>query len=186
MDITNALLVAMMFIVLLTIGIGNIVMGLAALVDRRSPLRPDGYHTSWTIIVLLLHFNLFWHVIDILRIETWVFPEFLYVILGALLMFFATHILLPDASSEAVDLRVHYFDVHRQFFSFLALLMLWIVGVDFLLGSGMTSAGIINLVGAALFGGMALTSQRGVHTAGTAIAWLFCALMLGAKGSGAA
>lgn len=68
MEITNALLVAMMFVVLLTIGIGNIIMALAALVDRRTPIKPDAIHTSWVVLLLLVHFNLFWHVLDILTV----------------------------------------------------------------------------------------------------------------------
>lgn len=184
MDITNALLVAMMFIVLLTIGISNIVVALASLLDKRSPVKPDGYHTNWVVMLLLLHLNLFWHVLDILNVESWVFPEFLYVVLGAILIFFATHILLPDASSDATDLRTHYFDVRRQFFSLLALLMVWNVGVDFLLGNGWTSASTLNLAGLVIFAVMALTSRPRVHAIGMGIAWLFFVVALGAQGTG--
>lgn len=184
MEITNALLVAMMFITLLAIGISNIVMALASLFDKRSPLKPDGYHTSWVVILLLLHFNLFWHVLDILSLENWVFLEFLYVVSGAILIFFATHILLPDAASGTTDLRAHYFDVRRQFFGLLALLMVWIVGVDFLLGSGWTSAATLNLIGFVLFVVMASTSQHRVHAICTAITWLFLLVSLSAKGVG--
>jgi len=55
MEITNSLLVAMMFIVLLTIGIGNIIMALAVTVDRRSALKFDAIHTSWMILLLVCY-----------------------------------------------------------------------------------------------------------------------------------
>ncbi|CAB1077451.1 hypothetical protein D1AOALGA4SA_5239, partial [Olavius algarvensis Delta 1 endosymbiont] len=34
-----------------------------------------------------------------LSIEEWKFLEFLYIVAGAMLIFFATHLLLPDSSS---------------------------------------------------------------------------------------
>lgn len=184
MEVSNALLVAMMFVVLLTIGIGNIIVALAAIVDKRSPAKADAFHTSWVVLVLLMHFNLFWHVLDILSVETWQFVEFLYIVTGAILIFFATHVLLPDASSNTSDVRAHYFGVRRQFFGFLGLLMIWTVGVDFLMGSGLTPNGILNLVGLVLFLALASLPQPRVHTIGTGIGWLFYILVLGAKGSG--
>lgn len=184
MEVTNALLVAMMFIVLLTIGIGNIIMALAALIDKRNPVKADVIHTSWVLLLLLMHFNLFWHVLDILSIETWQFMAFLYIVAGAIVIFFATNVLLPDASSNTTDLRSHYFDVRRQFFGFLGLLMVWTVGVDILLGDGLTTASIFNLVGLVLFLALALFSQPKVHAIGTGAAWLFFIAMLGAKGMG--
>lgn len=174
----------MMFIMLLTIGISNIVMGLAALIDKRSPIKADTFHTSWVVMLLLLHLNLFWHVLDILNVEEWVFLEFLYVVAGAILIFFATNILLPDASSETTDLRAHYFGVHRQFFLLLGLLMAWIIGVDFLLGSGWTSASTVNLIGLIIFAVMASTSRPRMHAVATGVAWLFFIAALSFKGTG--
>ncbi len=110
MEVTNALLVAMMFIVLITMGVGNIIMALAAIIDKRTTLKVDPIHTSWVVLLLLVHFNLFWHVLDILTIEEWNFLGFLYVVAGAVIIFFATHILLPDAANESTDVREHYFD----------------------------------------------------------------------------
>ena len=69
MEITNALLVAVMFIILITTGIGNIIVGLAVLVDKRTPVKADTVHTSWVLLLLLIHFIMFWHVLDILSIE---------------------------------------------------------------------------------------------------------------------
>jgi hypothetical protein len=184
MEVTNALLVAMMFIVLLTMGIGNIIMALAALIDKRSAVKGDSIHTSWVLLLLLIHFNLFWHVLDILSIEEWVFIEFLYIVAGAVVIFFATQILLPDASSETTDVREHFFDSHTRFFGLLGLLMLWSVGVDVLFGDGLTSAGITNLVAFVFFAILALSSQPGLHKAGTAVGWLIFVGVIIARGLG--
>ena len=185
MEITNALLVAMMFIVLITMGVGNIIVGLAVLVDKRTPVKADSVHTSWVLLLLLIHFNMFWHVLDILGIEEWKFYEFLYIVAGAMLVFFATHVLLPDPSSaDAGDLRAHYFNISRQFFSFLALLQVWILGVDLLLGKGFTSAGIFNVIALVLFGILALFSQPKVHSVGTGVGWLLFIIVIALRALG--
>jgi hypothetical protein len=182
MEITNALLVAMMFIVLITIGVGNIIMGLAVLVDKRTPVKADAIHTSWVLLLLLIHFNMFWHVLDILSIEEWKFLEFLYIVAGAILIFFATHLLLPDPSSaDAGDLRTHYFNISRQFFSFLALLQVWMLGVDLLLGKGFTSDGIFNVIALVLFVILALVSQPKVHNVGTGVGWLLFIIVIAVR-----
>ena len=185
MEITNALLVAMMFIVLITMGVGNIIVGLAVLVDKRTPVKADTVHTSWVLLLLLIHFNMFWHVLDILSIEEWKFLEFLYIVAGAMLIFFATTILLPDHSSaDAGDLRAHYFTISRQFFSFLALLQVWILGVDLLLGKGFTSAGIFNVIALVLFVILALASQPKVHSVGTGVGWLLFIIVMAVRALG--
>ena len=182
MEITNALLVAMMFIVLLTLSIGNILMSLAATVDKSSAVRANAMHTGWVLLLLLIHFKLFWHVLDILSVEEWKFLEFLYIEAGAILIFLATYVFLPDASINTTDVRGHYFDIRRQFFGFLGLLMIWAVGVDLLFGEGFTSTNGINLVGLVLFIVMASSSKIWVHRIGTGVAWLLFAAMLAASG----
>jgi hypothetical protein len=177
-EITNALLVAMMFVVLLTMGIGNIVTALSVLVDRRSSVKPDAIHTTWVILLLLVYLNLFWHVLDIMTIEDWTFLGFLYIVSGAIVILFATQVLLPDSSStDANDLRQYYRSIRRQFFLFIVLLQVWIIGVDFVLGNGFTGASAVNVVFAAL--ALALMASRGerTHQVGTISA---CVLFLAA------
>ena len=53
MEISSSLLVAIMFVVLITMGIGNILMSLASMVDRRSPLTASRLHLSWILLLLL-------------------------------------------------------------------------------------------------------------------------------------
>ncbi len=77
MDISCSLLVSIMYVVLLSIGNGNILMSLAAIVDRRSPVRASWMHISWIVLLLLVYFSLFWHTLDVLSFEEWRFVEFL-------------------------------------------------------------------------------------------------------------
>jgi len=188
MEISNSLLVAMMFIVLLTMAIGSIIMALAVTVDRRSHLKFDALHSSWMLLLLLLCFNLFWHVLDILSIETWHFLDFLYIIAGAVVILFASHVLVPDASSESSsDLRRHYFEVAPQFFLFLAMASAWELGVDFVFGGGFTLAGALNVVSGLVFLILATTKTHTVHVTGAVVSWLLflAGMTLQALGQGA-
>jgi hypothetical protein len=185
MDVSDALLVAIMFVMILSIGISNILMGLAVLVDRRSDLKVDRLHTSWTVLLLLAYFNLFWHTIDLLSIEDWTFSSFLFVIGGPVLILFATNILLPDAAGEKlVDLRKHYFDVAGQFFVILALLMAWMIAVDVVLGGGLTVAGAFNAVAAALFLWLAFAKRKIFQVFGAVLGWTLFLVSAGLRGWG--
>jgi hypothetical protein len=92
---------------------------------------------------------------------------------------------LPDASINPTDARGHYFDVRRQFFGFLGLLMLWMVGVDLLFGSGFNTESGLNLFGFVVFVSMASSSQIWVHRIGTGITWFLFTVMLAAYETGA-
>ncbi len=173
MEVSSSLLVAFMFIIILSLGIGHILGAVAAIVDRRVQQRIGALHLNWTLLLLLFYFHLFWHTIDLLSTEEWGFTGFLYIMAGAILIYFATYILLPEIpSDDSLDLRAHYFEVSRQFFFLLALLQAWIIGVDFLLGTGFTSAGVVNLVVLLLTLLLATSRNITVHVGGTAVAWV--------------
>ena len=100
MDITQSLLVAMMFIILLSLGIGNILMGLAASLQHRVQLQTHWIPTSWHVLLLLEMFDLFWHTLDVLAVENWAFVAFVYITTGPILLFLATSLMLPDLAVE--------------------------------------------------------------------------------------
>jgi hypothetical protein len=170
MEITNSLLVAIMFVVLLSMGIGNALTAIVTVVDRRTPLRIDWFHASWMVLLLLVALSLFWHTLNLLDIEDWQFSAFLYVITGPILLFFGSGLLLPS-DAETEELRTHYFAVRPQFFGALALLQLWVIGVDVLLGSGFTAASTFNAVALGIVLVLAVFERAGVHAVGTALAW---------------
>lgn len=173
MEISSALLVAIMFVVLLSIGIGNILMSLASMVDRRSPVTASRMHISWIVLLLLVYFSLFWHTLDVLSMEQWTFAEFLYIILGPVLILFASQVLLPNSSNTDVgDLTELYFEVSRPFFLFLAASQLWVNGVDLILMDGLTRAGAMNGVAVVFALLLAFSRNRKVHLVLTVAMWL--------------
>lgn len=173
MEVSSSLLVAIMFVIILSMGIGHILGAAAAMIDRRVAQRISALHVNWMLLLLLLYFNLFWHTLDLLSTEEWGFTGFLYIMAGAILIYFATYILLPEIPpDDSLDLRAYYFEVSRQFFFLLALLQAWIIGVDFLLGTGFTSAGVVTLVALLLALLLATSRKITVHVGGTVVAWV--------------
>jgi len=172
MDVSSSLLVAMMFVMVLSIGIANILMGLSALLNQRSPREIDWLPTSWVLLLLLQHLNMFWHTLTILEAEEWGFGGFLYVVTGPILLFLATSLLLADpAYAGPSDARAHYFRVAPRFFSIMAVLMLWMIGVDFVLGSGFTAAGFWNAIFVVPFLVLANSNGLRLHVTLTGVTW---------------
>ncbi len=185
MEIPHSLLVAIMFVMILSIGIANILDSLASKIDYRSKQTNRGICISWIILLLSAHFNMFWHTIAIISIEKWAFAGFLYIVTGPILLFFATDLMLPEPSHpESSDLRAHYFTVSRPFFWILAVLQLWLIGVDLVLGRGFTGAGGFNVVMFALAVTFALSQLPKFHILGTGVAWVLFISSLVLRGLG--
>lgn len=183
MEVSQGLLVAMMFITVLSIGIGNILMGLSAAVDQRTEVRFGRISGSWLLLLLLIHFNLFWHTLAILDRASWAFFDFLAIESGPVLLLLATGIMVPVAGSGNGD-ESHYFLVARRFFTILGGVMLWAIGADLLLGNGFGAASVWNLVSFAAFVALAATSSHRVHAYGTAGFWIVLLSAVLARGFG--
>ncbi len=186
MDITHSLLVAMMFVILLSLGIGNILMGLAALLQHRIELKTNWLPTSWHVLVLLEIFDLFWHTLSILNVETWDFAGFVYITTGPILLFLATSLMLPAlAGDESGDSLTQYFNVARGFFAILAVYMLWLIGVDFVITEDGFSAthGWVALE-AVLLVVLAVSRQHRVHSVITAVFWILLLSLMAVRATG--
>lgn len=183
MEITNGLLVAMMFIVIITIGIGNVLMAIAGTVEKGWSRKEDGMHTSWVLLVLLAHFSLFWHTLDLLDVETWSFFGFLFVVTGPILLFLTTSILISPGGGESRR-NEHYYAVRRSFFTWLVLLQLWFIGIDFVLRGELIGSTVLN--GFALFVALSLraTAKESHHLLGTSVMWVLFVTGIVLRGTG--
>jgi len=185
MDISNTLLAAIMFVMVLSLGIVNILSWLAGIVSHRAENKIGWILINWLILLLIAHFNMFWHTLDIISIEDLKFGGFLYIIVGPILIFFATSVILPETSqAESNSMRGHYFRVCRRFFVIIALLQLWDIGVDLVLGKGFSGGGIFSV--AMLVIALAMTSSQNakLHILGTVVAWLLFLATLLLRGLG--
>lgn len=178
MDIElNTLLVALMFVTILCMGIGNILVTLADILNRASSSRRSRAHVSWMSFLLLAHFNLFWNTKEILNVERWRFAGFLLTILGPVLLFFATSVLLTAPSGEdEADLDALFLRLGRPFFLLLAAVQVWVLGAGYTLSGGWVIQDLLNLLLVILALGLASSRSSRAHSVGAMLAWI---LMLG-------
>ena len=185
MEISNTLLAAIMFVMILSVGILNILSWLAGIVNHTSENKIGWILVNWLVLLLIAHFNMFWHTLDIMTIEDLKFAGFLYIVTGPILIFFATSIMLPGASqAEYNGMRRHYFGVSRRFFAILALLQLWDIGVDLVLGRGFSGAAILSVAMLALALAMMSSQNARLHILGTIVVWLLFLTFLLLRGLG--
>lgn len=184
-EITHSILVAMMFVMILSIGISSLLMAMAAVINQGAKCKRYALHTSWMILLLLLYLNFFWQTLALVSMEDWMFLDFLYVMAGPVILLFAASLLVPEIPGEgSLDLRTHYLGVSRQFFFLLALTQIWAVGVDVVLRRGFTSAGALDLLVAGLFVMLAIFREARMHGLLSGLVWVIFVATVGLRGLG--
>ncbi len=173
MDIDlNTLLVALMFVTILSMGIGNILGTLADIFNHASAARRDRVHVTWIVLLLIIHFNLFWHTKSILAVEGWEFGGFLLTMAGPVLMFFATSILLTSPPEDAAaDLHGFFVGLGRRFFAMVALLQAWIVVVGLVMTGTFLATDLVNVAFVVLAVVLAMSTAPRSQFIGVLSAW---------------
>ena len=185
MDVSPSLLVILMFVTILGMGIANLIMGLAAVVNQESSGRPTLVHLGWIALLLLWSFNLFWHSLSIAEIEDWSFLGFLYIVAGPTLVVFAVSGILPAGPAEPEPgKRERYLALRPHFFPLFAMAQAWVVIADIFLLGGFVLADLENLfmVGLAVY--LWRTDDYDKHILGVRIAWACFALVAALYGLG--
>jgi hypothetical protein len=153
-------------------GIGNILISLADIFNHATSSRRDRVHISWIVLLLLVHFNLFWQTKAILDVEGWEFGGFLLTMAGPVLLFLATSILLTDPpEGDREDLTSFFVGLGRRFFLFFALLQVWIMVVGFTLTGSFVYTDIVNAVFLVLAVSLASSASKRLHNVGAFLAW---------------
>jgi hypothetical protein len=161
-----------MFVTILSMGIGNILVSLADIFNHATPSRSDRIHVSWILLLLIVHFNLFWNTKAILDVENWEFGGFLLTIAGPVLMFFATSILLTDPPEDAQpNLGSFFVALGRRFFMMFALLQAWIVLVGYTLTGTFIPADMVNMGFMVLALVLVFNKSEKIYAGGTWAAW---------------
>lgn len=188
MEVSSNLLVALMFVTILTLGIANLITALSDHVVRREKGERRVLLSGWKIALLVAHFNLFWHTLDLLSVEDWSFGDFLFVEAGPILMFFAVTSLLgsdggaPTESSDAAGVSL---PVPARFFGLLCLVQVWTALVDILYGSGFEGMTALTLAVGALLAVAALYRTPLTQTLVSALIWVVFAGTVVLRSSGA-
>ena len=170
MEVSNSLLIALMYVTIVTMSIGSILTAGAAMVHTHASVRTGGIYVNWLVLLLISHFNLFWHTLDIVQLDDPSFDIFLLVIAGPILLFFMTHIYTSGAGG-VLELDDYFEDVRRRFFTLLACVQGWVIIVDVVLGDGymvssMFATAFLALALVLVFGG------RPLRWPGVTVAWI--------------
>jgi hypothetical protein len=170
MDNPATLLTAIMFVTVLGMAIGNLLMTCAEVTGGLRQPSPSRLHLSWMVLLLLAMLSLFWETTLILDVPDWTFLDFLYVIIGPMLLLFASSVLIAPAADASASPDDHYFGLSGRFFTMLAAREAWLVGLDLRFDS-MGLPSLISMVLLVLFAVLALSRNQRIHIAGNVIAW---------------
>ena len=173
MDIQlNTLLVALMFVTILSMGIGNILTSLADIFNQATPSRRERIHIGWIVLMLLVHFNLFWNTKAILDVEHWRFVGFLLTMAGPVLLFFATSILLTDPPGDfKPDLDSFFEGLGRRFFLMFAVVQAWVLWVGYSMLGGFEAEDLANVPFMILAFILAFNPGEKIQRMGIVLAW---------------
>ena len=173
MDIQlNTLLVALMFVTILSMGIGNILSSLADIFNHATSSRRRRVHISWIVLLLIVHFNLFWQTKAILDVEGWDFGGFLLTMAGPVLLFLATSILLtspPEGDQE--HLTAFFVGLGRRFFLLFAILQAWVILIGITLTGSFVASDITNAAYLVLAVALVFSVSERFHNLGIILAW---------------
>ncbi len=173
MDIElNTILVALMFVTILSMGIGNILGAMAEDFHHSPTGRRSRLHVAWISLILLVHFNIFWNTKALLEVTEWTFAGFLIAIAGPVLLFLATSILLNRAPSDDANEQENLFvQLSGRFFAVFALLQIWIVAAGFAMTGSFVDNDVTNVVFLLLAVLLAIVKSDRVQLIGLVTAW---------------
>jgi hypothetical protein len=175
MDNPTTLLVAIMYVTIVATGLVSALMALSDIVGGQR--KTASIHTAWILLLLISYFGFFWETTAILDIEGWDFLSFLAFILGPIVLLFATNLIIaapdvegPDMPGEA-PLDKFYFDLSARFFTMLALVQGWIIGLDVVFESITFATWLTACIGI-LFVALAVSRNQRVHVGGAVVVGL--------------
>ncbi len=179
MDNPTTLLVAIMYITIIAIGLGNLLMTLSEIVGGQRKPGPDPVHVSWMLVLLLAYLSYFWETTVILAIDDWEFVTFAFILVGPVVLLFCTNLLIvPQAAESDLTARQFYFEHCGRFFLLLALIQVWNIGLDVIMDNIGPVTYLSVVIGLFLIGLIISKSYR-IHTAGAVLGWIFLLSRLG-------
>lgn len=124
--------------IVLGLGITNLLMGLARIVQMRGRVKVFWPALVWVLTLLVIHVQTWWTMFGLRTVEAWTFLGFAITLMQPILLFFLSALVLPDFDrDEALDLRANYFLHVRWFFSILVVLLLVSLARSYVLGGRM-------------------------------------------------
>jgi len=128
--------IAGMISVILALTVGQLLTGLAALVQVRATVRASSTHAVWAASLFMIVFVHWWSLWDFRDLQ-WNFLSFFFSLVGPTLLFFATALINPRHVSrhEPTDLGQHFRDVRSPLMWVLLAMLVFVTFDGPLLGT---------------------------------------------------
>ena len=137
-SVENAMTISEYILALMSIVVGlamtQLLSGAAEIAQHAKPVRTYWIHTAWMVnlFVTLIHF--WWWEFALMRIQTWTFLPYAFVICFAVLLYFLVALLVPQHLAEQADLKEYFYSHRGWFFGTMALIQVVDFGDTFVKG----------------------------------------------------
>lgn len=111
------------------LGIVRLLTTLAEYLRAREKFKVTHYWVYGLLLIFqfLLHVLLWWSMFGIRVAGAFNFLGYLFLLIGPILLYLATSVLLPDVQDDTVDLRAQYFQLTPTHFTIMAVMFLWAI-----------------------------------------------------------
>ncbi|MGI9579458.1 MAG: hypothetical protein ACR2OH_14765 [Microthrixaceae bacterium] len=149
----------------------RLIFGFRMIIDRASGARVWWVQIGWVVFMWLFCFAAYWPVIDVLAQPDWTFGEFLYMVLGAILMFLTAYVISPDPSYVESGGTARYLQASPWFFGLLAGSLAWLAYYDLAIKEGSGALGVLGGIVAVAAVALAIIRNSSVHIFGSIVVW---------------
>lgn len=168
-----------MFIVALAavvngLGIVRIVGGLGEFIRRRGSLNITFYwiHSAQVLFQLLVHILLWWSFIGLREVNSINFLQYVFLLIGPVLLYLATSLLVPDLTDDNVDLRAAYWRSSNSYYTILMVFWPWVIAIWPVFGYPLAPTWKFAACWMAMMGIMRFSSNEKVHGLLVSAVWL--------------
>ncbi len=164
------------------LGMTRLLLGFAEYLRRRGQflITHSGLFGAWAGLQFILHILLWWQMWTVQQADAFTFLTYLYLLLGPILLFLGTSILLPDVPEGSLDLGEHYARGRKPFFTVNLLFWFWALFLGLVLEGAFRPAAPLLATFAAVAAGLRFTSSVKIHAVLTAVSWLLIMVFIAA------
>lgn len=113
--------VTVFFSVVLGMAVAQLMTAIAELIENRHRVRSYWVQVVWVVTILVLQAQAWWGLWQLQAVSEWNIVGFMLIVLYMAAIYLMSRLALPrpDDGADRIDLRAHYYNVHRYFFSIL-------------------------------------------------------------------
>lgn len=148
----------------------------------RNRIRHYPLHTAWSALLLFVMMQVWWSLWDLNEQPEWTFPEYLTLSVPFLTLALMAYILTPNFDDPEEDVKKHYFETSRWFFSLGAFYLgAWAFYSYVIIGTPISEAGsAYRFAGIVLMVVLAAWRNERVHAVAVVVAYLLMGAWLSA------